>query len=179
MTGTSAAALAMRAQAQPVGEGFGLYVWSPTVAEVAARHGLRPETVLKFDQNTPPLPEVPQVPLAESMARLNEYPEAAYRGLRAAAASYAELAPENVVVGAGADELILLLAHTFLGPGSWRRSVRRRTRCTGSRPRSAPRPSRVRMTLPTSTGAAIPTTPPARSWSPRSWSSWRVARQTR
>ena len=108
----------MRAKAQPVGEGFGPYAWSPTVADVAARHGLRPETVLKFDQNTPPLPGVPQVPLAESMARLNEYPEGAYGGLRTAAASYVGLAPENVVIGAGADELILLLAQTFLGPGS-------------------------------------------------------------
>jgi histidinol-phosphate aminotransferase len=74
--------------------------------------------VLKFDQNTPPLPGVPQVPLAESMARLNEYPEAAYAGLREAAAGYAGLSWRNVVVGAGADELILLVAHTFLGQGS-------------------------------------------------------------
>ena len=94
----------MRAKAQPVGADFGPYAWSPTVADVAAKHGLRPETVLKFDQNTPPLPGVPQVPLAESMARLNEYPEGAYAGLRGAAAAYAGLAPENVVIGAGADE---------------------------------------------------------------------------
>ena len=108
----------MLAKAQPVGEGFGPYVWSATVAEVAARHGLRAETVLKFDQNTPPVPGVPQVPLAESMARLNEYPEGSYADLRAAAAAYTGLAPQNVVVGAGADELIMLVASTFLGPGS-------------------------------------------------------------
>ena len=54
--------------------------------EVAARHGLRPEQVLRFDQNTPPLPGVPQVPLAESFARLNEYPDGTYRELREAAA---------------------------------------------------------------------------------------------
>ena len=73
--------------------------------------------MLKFDQNTPPLPGVPQVPLAESMARLHEYPDGTYRALREAAASYTGLMPENVVVGAGADDLILLLAQTFLGPG--------------------------------------------------------------
>jgi histidinol-phosphate aminotransferase len=113
-----AAVAAVRAKTQPVGVGFGAYRWSPTVAEVAARHGLAPQAVLKFDQNTSPLPGVPQVPLGESMARLSDYPEGAYGDLRSAAASYAGLAPENVVVGAGADELIFLVAHTFLGPGS-------------------------------------------------------------
>ena len=78
----------------------------------------RRELVLKFDQNTPPLPGVPQVPLAESMARLNAYPDGTYRELREAAASYVGLEPENVVVGAGADDLILLVAQTFLGPGA-------------------------------------------------------------
>jgi histidinol-phosphate aminotransferase len=118
-TGTSEvdAVAAVLASAQPVGEGFGPYVWAPTVAEVAARHGLPGSAVLKFDQNTPPLPGVPQIALAESMARLNEYPEAAYADLRAAAAGYVGLRPENVVVGAGADDLILLLAQAFLGPG--------------------------------------------------------------
>jgi histidinol-phosphate aminotransferase len=116
--GTSRPVESALARAQPVGDGFGAYAWSPTVAEVAARHGLPPETVLKFDQNTPPLPGVPQIPLAESMARLNEYPEGAYGALRAAAAHYVGVTAENVVVGAGADELILLLAHTFLGQGS-------------------------------------------------------------
>lgn len=123
MSTAADAVAAVRVKAQPVGNSFYPYSWAPTVAEVAARHGLRPETVLKFDQNTPPLPGVPQVALAESMARLNEYPEGGYADLRAAAAAYAGLAPENVVVGAGADELILLVAHTFLGPGS-RASIR-------------------------------------------------------
>ena len=119
-TGDAAAAAAVvRARAQPVGTGFGPYRWSPTVSEVAVRHGLPPETVLKFDQNTPPLPGVPQVPLAESMARLNEYPGGAYAELRAAAATYVGgLSADNVVVGAGADELILLVGQTFLGEGS-------------------------------------------------------------
>ena len=111
------ASRSVRANAQPVADTYGAYVWSPTAAEVAARHGLPVQAVLKFDQNTPPLPGVPQVPLAESMARLCDYPEGAYSELRAAAASYTGLQPENVVVGAGADDLILLLAQTFLGPG--------------------------------------------------------------
>ena len=51
------------------------------------------------------------------MARLNEYPDGTYRELREAAASYVGLSADHVVVGAGADDLILLLAQVFLGPG--------------------------------------------------------------
>ena len=111
-----------RRKAQPVGEGFAPYRWAAGADEVATRHGLPREAVLKFDQNTPPLPGVPQVPLAASMARLADYPDGSYRELREAAAAYTGLAPENVVVGAGADDLILLLAQTFLGPGGARPS---------------------------------------------------------
>ena len=102
-----------------MGDGFTPYAWAATVAEVAERHNLAPEQVLKFDQNTPPLPGVPQVPLAESFARLNEYPEGLYRDLREAAAAYVghEVGWEQIVVGAGADDLILLCARIFLGPG--------------------------------------------------------------
>jgi histidinol-phosphate aminotransferase len=107
-----------RRKAQPVGDGFAPYVWAAGADEVATRHGIPRETVLKFDQNTPPLPGVPQVPLAVSMARLADYPDGSYRELREAAAAYTGLAPENVVVGAGADDLILLVAQAFLGSGS-------------------------------------------------------------
>ena len=106
-----------RELAEPVGAGFAPYAWAAAIDEVAERHGVPRETVLKFDQNTPALPGVPQVPLAESMARLNEYPDGTYRELREAAASYTGLTPDHVVVGAGADDIILLLAQTFLGPG--------------------------------------------------------------
>jgi histidinol-phosphate aminotransferase len=101
----------------PLHEEFRPYAWSPSSADVAARHGLRPEQVLRFDQNTPPLPGVPQVPLAESFARLNEYPDGTFRELREAAASYSGVDPEQIVVGAGADELIAVCATTFLAAG--------------------------------------------------------------
>ncbi len=103
--------------ARPLPEGFEPYVWASTVEEVAARRGLRPAEVIRFDANVPPLPGVPQVPLGESFARLNEYPEGTYRELREAAAAYTGVAPDQVVVGAGADGLIGLAARTFLGPG--------------------------------------------------------------
>ncbi len=101
----------------PFAEDYRPYVWSPSSETVAARHGLLPEQVLRFDQNTPPLPGVPQVPLAESFARLSEYPDGTYRELREAAAGYCDVAPDQIVAGAGADELIAVCAKTFLAPG--------------------------------------------------------------
>lgn len=98
-------------------EGFRAYAWAPSSADVAARQGLRPEQILRFDQNTPPVPGVPRVPLGESFARLHEYPDGTYAELRQAAAAYCGVAAEQVVVGAGADELIAICARTFLAPG--------------------------------------------------------------
>jgi histidinol-phosphate aminotransferase len=103
--------------ARPLADGFAPYVWARTATEVAAATGLGVAEVLRFDANVPPLPGVPVVPLGESFAALNEYPEGTYRQLRQAAASYAGVDPEEIVVGAGADDLIGLVARTFLGPG--------------------------------------------------------------
>jgi histidinol-phosphate aminotransferase len=103
--------------ARPLPDGFAPYVWARTAAEVAACRGLPEAAVLRFDANVPPLPGVPPIPLGESFARLNEYPEGTYGELRRAAASYAGVEPEQVVVGAGADDLIGLVARVFLAPG--------------------------------------------------------------
>ena len=48
---------------------------------------------------------------------MNEYPHGGYTQLTEAIARYAGVAPENVVLGAGADDLILLCARTFASPG--------------------------------------------------------------
>jgi imidazoleglycerol-phosphate dehydratase len=93
---------------------------------VAAAHGLSPAQVLRFDANVPALPGVPAVPLGESFAALNEYPEGTYRELREAAAVYAGVEPDEIAIGAGADDLIGLVARTFLAPGR-RAAVQRPT----------------------------------------------------
>jgi imidazoleglycerol-phosphate dehydratase len=103
--------------ARPLAEGFAPYIWARTASEVAAAHDLALSEVLRFDANVPPLPGVPAVPLGESFASLNEYPEGTYRELREAAAAYAGVGADEIVVGAGADDLIGLVARTFLGPG--------------------------------------------------------------
>ena len=103
--------------ARPLPDGFEPYAWASPIDEIAARHGLHAAEIIRFDQNVPPLPGVPQVPLGESFARLNEYPDGTYRELREAAAAYAGVEPHQIVPGAGADGLIALAARTFLGPG--------------------------------------------------------------
>jgi histidinol-phosphate aminotransferase len=100
------------------GSGFEPYLWAATVAAVAERHGLSPAHVVRFDANLPafpaPLPLAPETVLADR----GEYPEGSYRGLREAAASYAGCDPDEVVVDAGADGLIGLVARTYLGPSA-------------------------------------------------------------
>ena len=103
--------------ARTLPEGFAPYVWAKTVAEVAVSRGLSPGQVLRFDANVPALPGVSPVPLGDSFASLNEYPEGTYRELREAAARYCGVDADEIVVGAGADDLIGLVARTFLAPG--------------------------------------------------------------
>ena len=87
--------------------------------EVAELAGIDASQVLRFDQNTAPLPTRTTRPgaVAGALARVNNYPAGGYRTLRRAIADYAGVEPGNVVLGAGADDLILLCARAFAGPG--------------------------------------------------------------
>ena len=98
---------------------FRPYTWAASTREVAQLAGIDPSQVLRFDQNTPPLPLPSTRPgtIAGALARVSGYPSDGYRDLRAAIARYAEVDPENVVLGAGADDLILLCARAWAGPG--------------------------------------------------------------
>ena len=75
--------------------------------------------MLRFDANTSPGPPNAARPAAvsEALERIHGYPHGGYPELVAAIAEYAGAEPENVVLGAGADDLILLAARTFAGPG--------------------------------------------------------------
>ncbi len=94
------------------------YKWQPTTAEIAVSAGITSTEVERFDHNTSPFPtEWAEAVAADSLATLNEYPGANYRGLRDAAAELNGLEPEQIVPGAGADELILLTGRAFLDRG--------------------------------------------------------------
>jgi histidinol-phosphate aminotransferase len=98
---------------------FRAYTWAPPSDEVARVAGIDASEVIRFDQNTPPLPARTTRPgtIAGALARINNYPAGGYRTLRRAIADYAGVEPENVVLGAGADDLILLVARAYAGPG--------------------------------------------------------------
>jgi histidinol-phosphate aminotransferase len=92
---------------------------APATAEIARRTGLRPDEIIRFDGNTSPqAPPYARAELLErELARIHTYPHGGYEGLAPAIASYAGVAPENVVVGAGADDVIMLVVRSFAGRG--------------------------------------------------------------
>ncbi|HEX5245585.1 MAG TPA: aminotransferase class I/II-fold pyridoxal phosphate-dependent enzyme [Gaiellaceae bacterium] len=98
---------------------FAAYQWAPSTAELARRAGLDPVQIMRFDGNVPPLPLPSSRPaaIASALARVNEYAHGGHPFIREAIAEYAGVEPENVVLGAGADDLILLVARAFAGPG--------------------------------------------------------------
>ena len=92
---------------------------APSTEEIARRVGLPVEQIVRFDGNTSPqaLPSTRAEALTEELARVHTYPHGGYPLLERAIADYAGVAPENVVLGAGADDLILLVARSFASPG--------------------------------------------------------------
>jgi histidinol-phosphate aminotransferase/imidazoleglycerol-phosphate dehydratase/histidinol-phosphatase len=104
---------------KPLAPSFQPYRWAPTTLDLARRAGIDPVELVRFDGNVPPLPLPTSRPatVAAALATVNEYPRALYAPLTRAIADYADVAPENVVLGAGADDLILLVARAFAGPG--------------------------------------------------------------
>jgi len=96
------------------------YAWEATSEAVAARYGIPLERVARFDLNTSPAP--PE--LAERLLTadhldlpLSEYPPSDYRRLIEAAAGRYGVGTDEILVGAGADEILDLVAKAFLPVG--------------------------------------------------------------
>jgi histidinol-phosphate/aromatic aminotransferase/cobyric acid decarboxylase-like protein/imidazoleglycerol phosphate dehydratase HisB len=98
---------------------FRAYTWAPPNDEVARLAGIDPSQVIRFDQNTPPLPLPSTRPgtIAGALAGISGYPPGGYVELRRAIAGYTGVDPDQIVLGTGADDLILLCARCFAGPG--------------------------------------------------------------
>jgi histidinol-phosphate aminotransferase len=84
---------------------------------LAERIGLPVEAIVKLDGNENPYGPSPRTleALAEER-RYNIYPDPGQRALRAALAEYTGVGPENIVAGAGSDELIDVLTRMFVAP---------------------------------------------------------------
>jgi histidinol-phosphate/aromatic aminotransferase/cobyric acid decarboxylase-like protein/imidazoleglycerol phosphate dehydratase HisB len=98
---------------------FRAYEWAPSTEWIARYAELDPVQVIRFDGNVAPAPPPSARPgtVAKALAEVNTYPHGGYGSLVPAIARYAGVEPENVVLGAGADDLILLCARAFAGPG--------------------------------------------------------------
>ena len=92
---------------------------APSTEEIARRVGLPVAEILRFDGNTSPhlLPSTRAEALSEELARIHTYPHGGYPRLERAIADYAGVSTENIVLGAGADDLILLVTRAFASPG--------------------------------------------------------------
>ena len=96
------------------------YQWPPSNEELAARVGLRPNQILRFDGNTPAAPPASARPaaLAKALADVNEYDRGRYEPLRRAIAEHHGVGLDQVSLGAGSDEFIVLLAALFAENGT-------------------------------------------------------------
>jgi histidinol-phosphate/aromatic aminotransferase/cobyric acid decarboxylase-like protein/imidazoleglycerol phosphate dehydratase HisB len=104
---------------RPLSPEFVPYGWAASTLEIARLAGIDPVEVLRFDGNVPadPPPCARPGTVARALAEVNTYPHGGYGPLVPAIAGYAGVEPENIVLGAGADDLILLCGRAFAGPG--------------------------------------------------------------
>jgi histidinol-phosphate aminotransferase len=93
------------------------YVPGKSIEEVRAKYN--PPSVTKLGSNENPLGASAKVLEAvhASLHRVSLYPDGSSRELRAALARAHGLVPEQIMVGNGSDEVLLLIAAAFLNPG--------------------------------------------------------------
>ena len=88
------------------------YEWEPPSASIARQAGVPEDQVVRFDTNTFPWPgatldRLPPEPL-------NEYPDTSYGTLTDAIAQYADVPTDRITVGAGADEVLDMIAKSYI-----------------------------------------------------------------
>jgi histidinol-phosphate aminotransferase len=104
---------------RPLSEQFTPYGWALSTDAIARRAGIPREEVLRYDGNTPPRPRPTATAevLELALSRINTYAHGGYPELLQAIADYAGAGTENVVLGTGADDLIMLVARSYAGLG--------------------------------------------------------------
>jgi histidinol-phosphate/aromatic aminotransferase/cobyric acid decarboxylase-like protein/imidazoleglycerol phosphate dehydratase HisB len=96
------------------------YQWPPSSEELARAQGLAASDILRFDGNVAAAPSPSARPgaVAAALADVNEYDRGRYHDLRAAVAEHHGVGIDQVVLGAGSDELIVACARTFASGGT-------------------------------------------------------------
>lgn len=87
----------------------------PDPSEVSARYGISPERIVILSRNENPYGPSPKVRDALKSPSFNRYPDS--RHFIEALSKYTGYPAENIVTGAGMDEVIITMARLFLGPG--------------------------------------------------------------
>ena len=96
------------------------YEWEVSNAVIAARFGLHPDAIIRFDLNTSPFPPASwdqAMEAARQERRPHEYVDTSYAELTSLIAAYLGVTPGHVVIGAGADEVLDIVSKTFLDNG--------------------------------------------------------------
>ena len=103
--------------ARPSIQDLKLYVPGKSIEEVRAAYG--PRVITKLGSNENPLGASPKViaALKAALDGIQLYPDGAALDLRRALAKAHGLATEQVFVGNGSDEVLLLITAAFLNPG--------------------------------------------------------------
>lgn len=93
------------------------YVPGRSIDETRALYN--PPRIVKLGSNENPLGTGPKAlkALADALPKTSLYPDGASRALRAELARRNGIAPENVIVGNGSDEVLLMIALAFVKPG--------------------------------------------------------------
>jgi histidinol-phosphate aminotransferase len=97
-----------------------LYEPGKPIEETARECELRPEEIVKLASNENPLGPSLRVRAAMEgvLAGANLYPDGGGFYLRQALAKKLSVAPENIVLGNGSNEIIEFIGHAFLRPGA-------------------------------------------------------------
>jgi len=90
------------------------YQWELSTAEVARNAGIEAREVIRFDTNSSPWEGAELSQLGP--CSLNEYPDPTYAELSHALSKYTGAPLDAITVGAGADEVLDLLAKAFIAP---------------------------------------------------------------
>lgn len=86
--------------------------------QIALRLGIPESEIIKLDANENPYGVAPEVLAELGQAKyLSIYPDPAQKAIRQSIAEYVGCTAENIVAGAGADELIDLICRLVLNPG--------------------------------------------------------------
>ncbi|MEM0383428.1 MAG: histidinol-phosphate transaminase [Candidatus Caldarchaeum sp.] len=97
------------------------YSWETPSYEIAQRYRLEPEKIIRMDLNTSPFrPSKWLTSLSKRLSSLpvNLYPDTTYKALRVALSHYTGKDVDEILVGNGADECLMMTAQAYVGKDS-------------------------------------------------------------